>query len=136
MGTLNTVTISSVKYRNLVAKAMPKVIETRQELRRFTDMLEALDRPDRNLSPEERALEGLLERLLADYEDRIELPEVPPHEMLAHLMEHRGLRQADMLPVFGSRSVASAVLSGKREPSKAHIRRLADFFKLSPAAFF
>ena len=136
MGTLNTVTISPVKYRNLVAKAMPKVIETRQELRRFTDMLEALDRPDRTLSPEERALEGLLERLIADYEDGIELPEVPPHEMLAHLMEHRGLRQADMLPVFGSRSVASAVLSGKREPSKAHIRRLADFFKLSPAAFF
>lgn len=51
-------------------------------------------------------------------------------------MEHRGLRQADMLPVFGSRSVASAVLSGKREPSKTHIRKLADFFKLSPAAFF
>ncbi len=136
MGTLNTYTISPVKYRNLVAKAMPKVIETRQELRRFTDMLEAMDRPDRVLTPEERALEGLLERLIADYEDDIALPDVPPHEMIAHLMEHRGLRQADMLPVFGSRSVASAVLSGKREPSKAHIRRLADFFKLSPAAFF
>ncbi len=52
MGTLNTVAISPVKYRNLVAKAMPKVIETRQELRRFTDILEALDRPDRTLSPE------------------------------------------------------------------------------------
>ena len=80
MGTLNTVAISPVKYRNLVAKAMPKVIETRQELRRFTEMLEALDRPDRTLSPEERALEGLLELLIADYEAGIELPEVPPHD--------------------------------------------------------
>ena len=67
MGTLNTVAISPVKYRNLVAKAMPKVIETRQELRRFTEMLEALDRPDRTLSPEERALECLLELLIAYY---------------------------------------------------------------------
>ena len=136
MGTLNTVTISPVKYRNLVAKAMPKVIETREELSRFAGLLEALDRPDRILSPEERALEGLLERIIADYEDGIELPAIPPHEMIAHLMEHRGLRQADMLPIFGSRSVASSVLSGKREPSKAHIRKLAEFFKLSPAVFF
>lgn len=55
---------------------------------------------------------------------------------MLHLMEHRGLRQADLLPVFGSRSVASDVLSGKRELSKAHIRGLAGFFRLSPAAFF
>jgi HTH-type transcriptional regulator/antitoxin HigA len=50
-------------------------------------------------------------------------------------MEQRGLRQADLLPVFGSRSVASDVLAGKREPSKAHIRKLADFFHVSPELF-
>jgi HTH-type transcriptional regulator/antitoxin HigA len=50
-------------------------------------------------------------------------------------MEQRDLRQADLLPVFGSRSVASDVLAGKREPSKAHIRRLADFFHVSPELF-
>ena len=51
-------------------------------------------------------------------------------------MRQRDLKQADLLPVFGSRSVASDVLNGKRDPSKAHIRKLADFFHLSPAAFF
>ncbi len=50
-------------------------------------------------------------------------------------MEHGGLAQADLLPVFGSRSVVSAVLAGKRELSKAHILGLAKFFDLSPAAF-
>jgi len=50
-------------------------------------------------------------------------------------MEQRGLRQADLLPVFGSRSIASAVLNGKREFSKAHIRKLAEFFHVSPAVF-
>jgi HTH-type transcriptional regulator/antitoxin HigA len=33
-------------------------------------------------------------------------------------------------------SVAADVLNGKRELSKAHIRGLAEFFKLSPAVFF
>ena len=55
--------------------------------------------------------------------------------MIAFLMEHKGLKQADLLPVFGSRSVASDVLNGKREPSKAHIRKLAEFFKVSPELF-
>jgi HTH-type transcriptional regulator/antitoxin HigA len=50
-------------------------------------------------------------------------------------MEQRGLRQADLVPIFGSRSVASNVLNGKREPSKAHIRRLAEFFHVSPEVF-
>jgi len=58
------------------------------------------------------------------------------HKTIAFLMQQRGLRQVDLLPVFGSRSVASDVLNGKREPSKDHIRKLADFFHLSPAAFF
>jgi len=50
-------------------------------------------------------------------------------------MQQKGLRQADLLPVFGSRSVASNVLNGKREISKNHARRLADFFNL-PADLF
>jgi len=40
-----------------------------------------------------------------------------------------------MPPVFGSRSVASDVINGKREPSKAHIRKLAELFRV-PADLF
>jgi HTH-type transcriptional regulator/antitoxin HigA len=99
--------------------------------------MEQLDRRAESglASPEEEALLNLLERLIKDYHDRIELPELPPHKMLAYLMEWRGLRQADLLPVFGSRSVASDVLNGKRDRSKAHIRKLADFFNVSPELF-
>lgn len=50
-------------------------------------------------------------------------------------MEQRSLRQADLVPVFGSRSVASDVLNGKRDLSKTHIRGLADFFHVSPEVF-
>lgn len=133
---MGVATVSPAKYRALVAKALPKVIETDPELEHFAEMLESLDRLDRKLTPEEKALEALLLKLIQDYEDKVEIPDAPPYRVVLHLMEHRGLRPVDMVPVFGSRSVASAVLLGKRELSKAHIRKLSGFFHLSPEAFF
>jgi HTH-type transcriptional regulator/antitoxin HigA len=130
--------ISPIAYGKLLAKALPKVIETDQELDRYVAMMELFDRrigKGERLSPEEEALLNLLERLVKEYDDQIELPPVTPHRMIAFLMEHRNLRRSDLLPIFGSRSVASEVLSGKREPSKAHIRKLAEFFHVSPAVF-
>jgi HTH-type transcriptional regulator / antitoxin HigA len=129
------VTVSSDKYGSLLTKVLPKVIESRAELKRFSRMLEDLDRQPR-LSPEEKQMEALLAGLIRDYDEKIKLPELPTHELIAFLMEQRGLRQADLLDAFGSRSVASDVLNGKREPGKAHIRGLAEFFHLSPAVFF
>ena len=87
------------------------------------------------LGPEEEGLRALLEKLIKDYDDQIELPKTSPDHMIRFLMEHRGLKQADLLLVFGSRSVASDVINGKREPSKAHIRKLAEFFRV-PAGLF
>jgi HTH-type transcriptional regulator/antitoxin HigA len=115
---------------------MPRVIENHRDLEHFAGLLESLDRIERELTPEERALETLRSRLIEDYDERVELPELPPHRVISLLMEQKDLRQADLLPVFGSRSVTSDVLRGRREPSKAHIRKLAEFFHLSPAVFF
>lgn len=133
---MGVLTISPEKYGDLLARTLPKVIENDRELERLADQLESLDRLGRKLTPEEKALEVLLSRLIEDYDERIELPVLPVHKTIAFLMQQRGLRQVDLLPVFGSRSVASDVLNGKREPSKDHIRKLAVFFHLSPAAFF
>jgi len=133
---MGTLMISPRKYGGLLAKALPKVIQTEQELERFIEVLESLDRLPRGLTPEEKMLEELLSRLIEDYDQHIELPSLPPHRTIAFLMEQRGLKQADLLSVFGSRSVASDVLNGKREPSKNHIRKLAEFFRLSPEVFF
>jgi hypothetical protein len=38
--------------------------------------------------------------------------------------------------LFGSESIVSEVLSGKRELNKNHIERLSKKFKVSPALFF
>jgi HTH-type transcriptional regulator/antitoxin HigA len=131
---MGATTLNPAKYGRLCAAVLPKVIETDEEFARLVEVMESLDhKPD--ATPEEAALRDLLEILIKDYDDQFELPEVPPHKMIAFLMEHRGLRQADLLPVFGSRSVASEVLAGKREPSKAHIRKLAEFFHVSADLF-
>jgi len=133
---MGTLTISPKKYGGLLARTLPKVIETDRELEHFSEALESLDRLERPLAPEEKMLEALLAQLISDYDERIELPALPPHKTIVFLMEQRGLSQADLLPVFGSRSVASDVINGKREPSKNHIRRLSEFFRLSPEIFF
>lgn len=117
---------------------MPKVIETREEFDRYVDMMEKLDRRaegGETLSAGKETLLALLEQFIKDYDDKFPLPNVPPYQIVLHLMEHQGLRQADLLPVFGSRSVASDVLRGRREISKAHARKLDDFFHLSADIF-
>ena len=127
--------LNPAKYGRLCAAVVPKVIESDEEFHRLVEQMEALDRKE-NPTPEEETLSALLMKLIQDYDDRTcPLPPLKPHKMIPHLMEWRQLRQADLLPVFGSRSAASDVISGKREPSKAHIRKLAEFFHVSPALF-
>jgi HTH-type transcriptional regulator/antitoxin HigA len=135
MEEMGLTTLNPAKYGRLCAAVVPKVIETDAEFDRLVEAMESLDRKP-EATPEEGALRDLLAKLIKDYDDsHFSLPDVPPREMIAFLMEQRDLRQADLLPVFGSRSVASDVLAGKREPSKAHIRKLADFFHVSPELF-
>jgi HTH-type transcriptional regulator/antitoxin HigA len=127
--------LNAIEYGRLCADIVPKVIEDDREFDRLVAKMEALDRK-KNPTREEEALSALLAKLIQDYDDlHYPLPELPPHKMIQFLMDRRELRQADLLPVFGSRSVASDVLAGKREPSKAHIRKLADFFHV-PADLF
>jgi HTH-type transcriptional regulator/antitoxin HigA len=127
--------LDPAKYGRLCASAIPKVIANDKEFDRMVAKLEELTFK-KDQTPEEIALAELLEKLIKDYDDMVELPDVEPYKIVLFLMEQRGLRQADLVPIFGSRSVASAVLNGKRELSKAHIRGLAEYFKLSPEVFF
>ena len=57
MGTI-TESISAKKYAVLLAKALPKVIESDEELERFAELLEGLDMLKRDLTAEEKALEA------------------------------------------------------------------------------
>ncbi len=58
-----------------------------------------------------------------------------PHEILQHIMESSGTRQADLVGIIGSSSVVSEVVNGKRAISKAQAKALGDYFKISPSLF-
>lgn len=125
------------KYARLVARAAPLVIETETEYQRAdTEVARLLRKGQDKLSVEEQRLLALLSRLIEDYEDRtFPVPDSPPHQTLKFLMEQNDLRQADLVPIFGSRGRASEVINGKRAISKAQAKALGDFFKVSPELF-
>ena len=80
---------------------------------------------DEKTAEEVRLIE-LLERLVDDYDERRmkgRLAEMEPLAVLTHLMEEGGLKQMDLVDCFGSQSVVSAVMAGKRRISGEHARR-------------
>jgi HTH-type transcriptional regulator/antitoxin HigA len=88
------------------------------------------------LSQEEKALRELLAALIEVYdEERCQIPEQPPHEMVKFLMEQRGLKQADLVSVLGSRAQVSDLVNGNRGISKAQAKRLAEYFGVSAELF-
>lgn len=125
------------EYAQLLSDALPHVIHTEAENARCTLVLKGILRQKARTS-EEKRLADLLTLLIEEYEQqRYALPRrAGPVDILRHLMESNGLRQVDLLDVFGSASIVSEVLSEKRELSKAHIAKLSARFHVSPALFF
>ena len=74
--------------------------------------------------------------LILQYEAEIHPgPEASPSGVLKYLMEERGLRQVDLVPVLGGKSYVSQILSGRRPIGKQAALRLAEFFRVSPRSF-
>ena len=91
------------------------------------------------LTSAEKAFLTLLTTLIQVYEEEhysADEFESRGIELIKGLMELHELRQVDLLPIFKTRSIASAILSGKRRLTVEHINRLAHFFKLPHMLFF
>lgn len=129
--------IVSPEYSTLLAKFPPKVIRTEEENNAYTEILYDLDRRSRKLSRAEKELAELLTLLIEDFEEKqYRLPPSSPLDVLKFLMDQHGLKQKDLAGVFGTPSIVSEVLSGKRELNKDHIQRLSRRFHVSPEHFF
>jgi HTH-type transcriptional regulator / antitoxin HigA len=128
--------IDPVRYRRLLSRTMPVVIETEEENIRMLNVVEKLMEKGENLSAEEEKLLKLLARLVEDFEQEYYRPEESdPLEVLQHLMESRDVKQSQLWDLFGSKGIASEVLNGKRGISKTHARSLANYFHV-PADLF
>jgi HTH-type transcriptional regulator/antitoxin HigA len=123
-------------YGRLLARSTPKVIESEADYDRSLAAVERLmDRGDRR-TPEEEALLSLIVTLIQAYEEkRYPMRKPSPCEMLVYLLEQKGLKQADLIPVLKSSGYISDVVNGKRAISKNHARKLADFFGVSAELF-
>ncbi len=124
------------KYRLLLSRTMPVVIDTRRDHARMLDEVDRLMEKGEDLSNEEARLLRLLAVLIQDYEQRhYRLPRASGAEMIRHLLKERGLGAKDLWQVVGSKSRISEILSGKRPASKDQARKLAEFFKVGVEAF-
>jgi HTH-type transcriptional regulator/antitoxin HigA len=131
-----TTSTSNPIYGKLLAKALPKVIQSEKENDRYMKTLLALEQKD-TLTPQEKDLADLLTLLIEDYEEKhYQLPKASPLDAIIFLMDQHGLKQKDLVDVFGTPSIVSEVLSGKRDLNKEHISRLSKRFRVSPELFF
>ena len=124
-------------YGELLVEALPRPIRTEAENERALAIVDRLmSKGEDNLTPEETSLLELLVQLIERFEEKAyRIPDAPGYRVLKTLMENRGVKQADLLPIFGSRGIASEVVNGKRAISKAQAKMLGEFFGLSPAVF-
>lgn len=120
------------KYGSLLMDASPGAIETEEENERALTIIDRLMSKDEDaLSPEEDRLLRMLVVLVEDFEEKT-YPMGPSNPAVAvrELMHEHGLKQTDMLDIFGSQGTVSQVLNGKREISKAQARKLSERFRL------
>lgn len=124
-------------YATLLAETLPGVIRSEKENERYTAVLEDLDRKGARLNAAEERLAELLTLLIEDFEERhYALKPATPVGVLEELMAANELKQKDLLDIFGTPSIVSEVLSGKRKLTTDHIRKLSRRFHVSPEVFF
>ena len=128
---------TAMDYPTLVSRTEPRVIHTEELNEQLIGVLAELDSRWEMLTVDEKKLHELLLLLVQDFERRsYKLRSATPIKVIAELMEANGLKQKDLVGVFETASVISEVLSGKRELTKEHIKRLSVRFNVSPELLF
>ncbi|HMS43250.1 MAG TPA: helix-turn-helix domain-containing protein [Pyrinomonadaceae bacterium] len=123
-------------YGRLLLDVLPSSIDSDEEYDRIESIFNNLFNK-KKLSLEEERLFHLLADLLEDYGKKVsgEIPPITPRELLSVLMKDNGLKQTDLAGIFGTQSIVSEVLNGKREITKSQAKALAEKFAMKLEAF-
>ncbi len=114
----------------MLAEVTPIAIETEQEYERVLQVVEKLTFKKKR-TIKEQVLHKLLVILIEAYETQnYPIDQSTPHEILQHIMEASGTRQADLVSIIGSSGVVSEVVNGKPSISKAQAKAFGDYFKV------
>ena len=68
--------------------------------------------------------------------EQIDAGHLSPLQILRFLMESHGMSGSDLGRLLGNRELGPKILNGTRQLSKAHIRKLADHFRVDAGLFF
>ena len=124
------------EYAALLSSTLPAVIRSEAENERYISVLEELDSKGNRMTAAERRMAELLTLLIEDFEEKhYALNASTPVDVLNELMNANNLKQKDLLDIFGTPSIVSEVLHGKRQFTTEHIRRLSRRFRVSPEVF-
>lgn len=123
-------------YIELLKSFPPRPVTSEKELLATQEVVDSLiDKGE--LTPDEQDYLNVLGTLVYEYEEKHNtIPDIYGVELLQALIAEFGLRQKDLIPIFKTESIVSEVLSGQRKLTVNHIRKLAEFFHISPATFF
>ena len=129
-------TTESNNYIELLQKFPPRPIKSEAELLEVQEFIDTL-LDSGELTPEKQDYINVLGILVHEYEEKhVPIPDLSGVELLQALVDEFELKQKDLVPIFKTESIVSAILNGQRKFTVEHIEKLADFFKISPSVFF
>lgn len=130
------ITTESNSYIDLLRKFPPRPIKSEADLLATQEIIDAL-LDSNELSLEKQDYLNVLGILVHEYEEKyVAVPDLSGVELLRALIVELGLKQKDLVPIFKTESIASAILNGHRKFTVEHIEKLAEFFNVSPSVFF
>lgn len=123
-------------YLQLLQKFPPRPIRTEEQFLAVQNVIDDLVDAE-EITSEEQDYLNVLGMLVHDYEEQqVSIPDLNGIDLLRALMDEFRLKQKDLVPIFKTESIVSAILNGQRSFTVEHIEKLAKFFHISPAAFF
>ncbi|AKE64100.1 hypothetical protein MYAER_1750 [Microcystis aeruginosa NIES-2549] len=125
-----TLTFNPEKYKELLARHLPKVIKTEAENEKALAIVEELMHRQQR-TPEEDELYELLIFLIGNFEKSFYLQEsTTPHSMLLFLMEQQSVNKKDIARILGSDKIASSLIEGKGSITQEQAKLLGHFFNV------
>lgn len=133
---MQTIQEKQKSYIDLLLEFPPRPIHSEEGLDAVQKVVyDLIDRG--NLSDDEKDYMNVLCTLVEQYEQiHHPIPDIYGVELIEALLEEFDLKQKDLVPIFKTESIVSAVLNGHRKLMTEHIEKLAEFFHVSPAVFF
>lgn len=126
-------------YAGLVAIYPPRPLRDAVDVRNVEEIV--MEMAGHALSPDQDDYHDLLSDLLLRWQEENEPPRkrsrpISAHARLKYVIEQSGTTPSQLARLLGcSQPLVSLLLSGKRELSKANIKKLAAHFKLDAGYF-